>query len=351
MWAASRQEPLYCRAVTLAGIDGFLHAHGVSASALFKSQNIEPELLSRADAFLPWDAVCQLFEDAAKEAGLAHFGLLWSAALTADHRQFGPLVHLANLPEKTGEFLRTAARYQLIHKNGMRHTIHSDKRLELVRWRTTPHPQSGPCRQMVEHSISNSYRMVDQFLSDTRIDEVHFTYPEPEDSQLFDAMFTCPIIFGAQHNQIVTRKCDLDRDLKTIVPASRDAVKAYLDYHGQAFTGAPRTLGQTISGDLPVLFGVNRTDMTSIAQVYGMSEKKLQRLLRDEGTNFSNLRDAARRSLADSLLSQTPIPIARLAIFLDYASPHTFHHACRRWFGMSAREFRRKFWKDKNGEI
>ena len=63
----------------------------------------------------------------------------------------------------------------------------------------------------------------------------------------------------------------------------------------------------------------------------GMSERTLQRRLRDRGTSFREVLDEVRFSLADALLAQHGMSVAEVASRTGFASASAFHRAYRRW--------------------
>ena len=75
---------------------------------------------------------------------------------------------------------------------------------------------------------------------------------------------------------------------------------------------------------------------------FGVSEKKLQRLLSYEGTSFSKVLDNHRENQAYKLLSVSRMPISVIANKLGYSSSASFNTACKRWFSKSPSQMRRE---------
>ena len=85
-------------------------------------------------------------------------------------------------------------------------------------------------------------------------------------------------------------------------------------------------------------------DFSSIdnyAKHFGISQKKLQRLLSYEGTSFSQILDNYRKDKACKLLGTQGRSISKIAEELGYASSKTFNTACKRWFSKSPSQLRR----------
>jgi AraC-like DNA-binding protein len=73
---------------------------------------------------------------------------------------------------------------------------------------------------------------------------------------------------------------------------------------------------------------------------FGISAKKLQRLLAQKQTSFSEILDEVRRSTACRFLEETAIPIQNIAGWLEYSGAPAFIMAFKRWAGMTQSEFR-----------
>jgi len=77
-----------------------------------------------------------------------------------------------------------------------------------------------------------------------------------------------------------------------------------------------------------------------LAVTAGTSVRTLQRRLRDEGTSFSRLLEAARRDAALVELSKGTAPMGEVAQATGYAGQSALTRAVKRWTGETPREFR-----------
>jgi len=114
----------------------------------------------------------------------------------------------------------------------------------------------------------------------------------------------------------------------------------YLDRKVAANPIFDTSIAQTVENLLPTVFGMRKSDMKHVADILGISAKKLQRLLKDEGVTFKNIIDNVRKGMANRLLFESDISISHLAISLDYSSVEAFNTACQRWFGTSPSQYR-----------
>ncbi len=78
-----------------------------------------------------------------------------------------------------------------------------------------------------------------------------------------------------------------------------------------------------------------------MARRLGMAPRTLRRHLKQEGTRYSTMLDAARRRDALRLLDNPSLPANRIAELLGYEDPANFTRAFRRWTGQSPSQYRR----------
>ena len=81
-------------------------------------------------------------------------------------------------------------------------------------------------------------------------------------------------------------------------------------------------------------------DRSTVARYLALSERSLQRRLREEGTNFRSVLDEWRRDLAREKLQRHGLPIAEVAYLTGFAEVSSFTRAVRRWFGCTPGQLR-----------
>jgi AraC-like DNA-binding protein len=118
-------------------------------------------------------------------------------------------------------------------------------------------------------------------------------------------------------------------------------VRKYMNWQLTKHPHGEDSISMMIAGSLPGVMGVNGSSVNDIAKVLNIHPKKIQRLLKDEGTNYSDVLDDVRKNIAERLLIESDISIVRLAKMLDYSSDRPFTAAAKRWFDLTPTEFRR----------
>ncbi len=80
----------------------------------------------------------------------------------------------------------------------------------------------------------------------------------------------------------------------------------------------------------------------AVARDLNMSTRTLRRHLDAVGTSYRALLDEVRRTLAEEMLTATPLSVSDVAIRLGYAEASTFIYAFKRWTGTTPASYRRE---------
>ena len=91
---------------------------------------------------------------------------------------------------------------------------------------------------------------------------------------------------------------------------------------------------------IEALLGTGTCNHREVAAALFMHPRTLQRRLKEEGTTFEDIKDEARRDLAERYLSHPDLALTQVTALLDYSEQSALGRSCRRWFGATPREFR-----------
>lgn len=154
----------------------------------------------------------------------------------------------------------------------------------------------------------------------------------PLDRNAFEAVFRCPLEFGAPANAATFPISGLTRPL----PDQDPALCAMLELHadrmlarlpkGEPLLDALRSWAakKLADGDLTVAVA---------AESLGVSERTLRRRLHDRGTSFQALIDEVRAQVASDYLTDTDLTVEEIAFLLGFSEASAFRRAYARWHG------------------
>lgn len=337
-----QRETLYLRSIALNGLPEFIEKLGGDSAALFLEVGLNPSDAKDGDKFISWPKACDLLELAAKKLNEPQFGIKWALNLPDDFQNSGPMVFIARLVPDVRGFLDLALKYQKIHSNGSIHGLEDNVEAGLATWSVYMHPLTPACRQFAEHIMAVIVQMASRHLVDIRFARVSFQHSEPDDMSLYDQAFRCPVIFNASKLEIAGDRAYLERRLGGSLSFLRPLLNMYLDRRKRKTLVSEAPMKNRIEEILPSIFGAGKSDSTSVAIALSLSPKKMQRLLKEENTHFSHIRDSVRHEMTKRLLLGSDISITHLANALDYSSNEAFNTACKRWCGVSPRRYRQR---------
>lgn len=173
-----------------------------------------------------------------------------------------------------------------------------------------------------------------------RVDRVELPHPEPLRPIEYDLVFGCPLRFDAASAALLF---DTGLLAEPVVRTEAELL-AYLRRSPYGLlTGRDGDPG--IAGEVRKLLerGLCEGWPTSeeVAARLSFSLQHVRRLLRDEGTSISQLKENILRDAAIASLVRGDEPISALSQRLGFSEPSAFRRAFRRWTGSSPGSYRR----------
>jgi len=106
-------------------------------------------------------------------------------------------------------------------------------------------------------------------------------------------------------------------------------------------TSEEETLISRVESALRNALRNGRPGLSTVCQSLGVSERSLQRELKNQGISFSGLLANVRRQLAELYLQDPVKSVGEIAYSLGYSDPCEFHRAFRVWTGLAPRQYSR----------
>ncbi len=167
---------------------------------------------------------------------------------------------------------------------------------------------------------------------------IHMERPRPEAPQRWEYMLSSRVEFDCDITRITWSSADIMEPLVTGDPAlarvNDEQTRTYLDSF----------LVQTTSRDVVDKIVEKLPDgppnQQQIADALHVSNRTLQRKLKEEGTSFMDLLRDTRLQLARKYLRQPSRSVVETSYLLGFSEPSTFSRAFKRWTGVAPAEFR-----------
>ncbi|MCW5721634.1 MAG: AraC family transcriptional regulator ligand-binding domain-containing protein [Devosia sp.] len=343
-----------------------VQALGGDPEALLLEAGIKLTSLRNEETLVSWNRLSRAIELAASRLGRDTFGLEWAFNMPPPFAGAGPVMLIALQSQTVAEWIEKVFRYWSLHTNAHRLQLienpllfpHAhegapraavrrpapDPQQKLVAIRFDCDPLVPPGRQIMEYMLGGAVDIIRAIAGpdDALLVAVRFQHMAPLDLRYHNEAFRCRLDFGADHHELVIDRRMLDLPIAIPRETLSTLFGGFLQYQKQRIQSYDQSITTTVGLAIPNLFGTGFCTLEFISEALGVSAKKLQRLLAQENTAFSEIYNRVRRDIACRILAETDVTFDRIAGLLDYASAVAFANAFRRWYGVSPRAFRKR---------
>jgi AraC-like DNA-binding protein len=326
------------QAQSLRGYRELVRDLGGKPTRLLREAGIDPAALDRLTAFVSFEAVSDLLEQSSRELNSPDFGL--RLAERQDIGILGTLAVAMRYSDTVGEAMHCASKYLDVYNAAVSFTIDPGEHREQARlvFKLPPGGHHLPWAQIAEHGIGLTCRIL-ILLSEGRwhLEGVCFPHPPVASEAIYRTRFHAPLTFSADQAAVAIAEQDLDLPISETITELHDLATRYLDSQipraGTAFTVRVR---QTIEP----LLGTGICNQRDVARALYMHPRTMHRRLQSEGTTFEEIKDEARRDLAQRYLAQPELSLSQITALLGYSEQSALGRSCRRWFDTTPRKMR-----------
>lgn len=168
------------------------------------------------------------------------------------------------------------------------------------------------------------------------IDQVSFSFVEPKNQSLYTDFFNCPVLFSQEKTAFTVDIAELEKTIPTADALSKNFYEAQCA-RLSAEIDRPFQYEFIVRDQLMRLTPLPSFD--TLAKHIQIEPRTLQRLLKKEGTTFSDILREVRIKRATDLLQYSPYTHEQIATELGFNDAVAFSHAFKIWFSVSPREW------------
>lgn len=176
--------------------------------------------------------------------------------------------------------------------------------------------------------------------NDFKVMRVSFRHSQPVSLERFDEVFQAPIQFGAEDDALYI---DPEIARKPLATANPELVRINdrisTDYLAQLDRA---DLGMRVRSKLIEQMPAGHFSEAAIASAINVSQRSLQRKLREQGMTFTQLVENTRRELSLQYVRDPNYSFNEVAFLLGFTEPANFSRAFKRWYGHSPSQFRQQ---------
>jgi AraC-like DNA-binding protein len=195
---------------------------------------------------------------------------------------------------------------------------------------------------IAEDSLSGNWRMLRLLIGeefDPSQAGVHFDFPPPAYERTFYEVFSCPVTFNADRNELVFPAAWLQRPIASGNQTMADVCTAMCERLLGAGE-ASRDTQQVVRRLLLSRPGRRMYRLEEAAAELNLSTAQLRKRLYRAGTSYKKLVLEIRMALARHYLDDTNLAIQEIAYLLDYSQAAPFSRAFKTYYGQSPEQAR-----------
>jgi len=311
--------------------------YGVSAGSLYASVGLDPHILEDPDQRIPFAQLVSLYEQAAALTGDPAFGLHLGARV--DPKVFDVLGYVAINSPTLGEALNRVARYHSIWTDGAAIMVENANGAANIFYKYLD-PALGKCRQDSEMTLAAVVALGRQVTqSELSPVAVRFEHASPGEIAEHKDIFRAPVKFAAGINELVFDSSMLSLPIVKADPVLCTVLDRQAEQQLRKYP-RPDLLIDRVRGMIKNELTGGDPSLRNIANQLGVSERTLQRRLREHDTSYHRLLDQSRSDLARRYVKQPELAICEIAYLLGFSESSAFHRAFKRWTGITPGEYR-----------
>ncbi|EDY85464.1 transcriptional regulator, AraC family, putative [gamma proteobacterium HTCC5015] len=175
-----------------------------------------------------------------------------------------------------------------------------------------------------------------------QITEASFRHAEPDYIEQYERIFQAPVLFNQSECHIRVPSEVMNSSLSGASPQFN---QSFAEKAQVLLSRLPSdsSLAAEVVQAIESKIGYAVFSMQDIAGELNMTQRTLQRRLKEEGTSYAQLRDSVRFRFAEEYLRDSSMDMATIAANLGFSEPANFYAAFKRWQGMSPGEYRKRF--------
>jgi AraC-like DNA-binding protein len=311
---------------------------GGNADRLLAKVHVDPAMLRDRHAVIPYRALVLLLERSAFELKCPDFGMRLAVA-QGGLKVLGPLEFAMRNARTLREAFQYCARHPQVYSTASRMRLDSGYaedalllKFEILLPRAPPHLQAVERALLLTQLIA---REVTHGGAAAR--EIWFRHTPLIPPVLYREYFGAAVRFGQPLNGMLFTNAALDVPIPNI---DNQLYELTTDFIEQRFPSIDAPLSQRVRTIVERLLLDGSCAYGKVAARLEMHPRMLQRRLRAAGESFESIKDGVRRDIALRYLTQSTLPLIRVAQLLGYSDTSALSRSCDRWFSVPPRQLR-----------
>jgi AraC-like DNA-binding protein len=325
-----------CQHHVIACLHG-IRVHNISQKPILERAGINPRRLSKPDQREHTDQVARLFKGVQDVLDDEFMGF------TANPCKVGLFATMSELVSRCGtlgELLDKAANFYNLVSNDIPMRFDSSGGKANFEF-TMANPELDPEHFMTEFWLVIWHRFPSWYIGEPiRLQETHFTFPEPAHKSELQIMFPSTLQFNSRANRLVFDAHYLNKPLLR----SDQELTQYLENAPADVMTIPGS-GTLLEAQIERIISQRNTErlvfgtIHELAKELSMSPQTLHRRLKDSATSYQKIKDNLRRNLAITKLINEKLSVEQVSDAVGFSESRSFTRAFKHWTGLTPREY------------
>ena len=308
----------------------------VDATALFREVGLEPSQTASANARYPWLKMQALLAASARQTGDPCIGLVIGNNVRPTSFHALGFSWLAS--PTLFESLNRLRRYYHVVTTVPVHYDLTESEGRYIFTADYTDPRYQPTTVAIDAGLMAILKLCRTATSAHFCPlSVSITHDDLDQPERYVEAFGAPVQFSAEVNAIYFDKASLEAPLPgdnlDLVTANDKVAEHYIE------TLEPQRVASDVKKLLLDLLPSGDVHQNTIAGRLNRSLSTLQRQLKYEGTNFQQIRDATRHTLAEDYIRDGKLSVSQIAYLLGFSDQSNFSRAFKRWTGSTPKRY------------
>lgn len=322
----------------LTSIPAVLRELDSDPAPVFDSAGFDIAGFSDPDTEIPYLAASRLLARCVSVTGCEHFGLL--LGMRAGPSCLGVAGFLLSSAPDVATALHGLLQHLDLHDQGGVPTLQIENGIARLGY-AIHEPGAQATDQIYDLAVAIACNIMRALCGQKwNATEVLLSRRPPRDLAPYRRFFRAPLHFNAAQSGVTFPNRWLDHKIVSADPLlHRHLEHEALTLHALRDASIVEDLRRALHRQLL------NNQACAVAEVAGelrIHQRTLNRRLRDHGTSFRRELDNVRYAVAQQLLAESTIPLARIATILNYADVTAFSRAFKRWTGSTPGQWRKR---------
>ena len=319
----------FARTSALYGFDTLAEEYGLDYKALLVEVGLPENTLDNLRGLVSYRRFLALLELSATRANEPLFGM--KLGLRQGVAVFGPILYLLSNASTVGEALTELRQYFHLHMGAAHVEVspYGDK-IQLA-YRVLDPKQPG-INHGAELALGVGRKLLKTLMGHNWQPHPMLLEHDPQAPlQAYRDLLGITPQFNSDTTAILLDPSELELPLSEADATLHQLIREHLDTLQRL---SDLELPGYVSNLLRDLLPQGRVTVQQVASCMAMSQRTLQRRLKDSGSSFQHVLDDTRQKMAVRYLRDSRLQITQLSDLLGYADLSAFSRAFHRWFGV-----------------